>query len=71
MSSRPVELFGLAAPEMLGQQREPLHQPRDIDDALLEHRAVAGERHALGVEAFELLASRARPRPGRKLARTR
>ena len=35
------------------RQREPLHQRRDIDDALLQHRPVAGERDPLRVEALQ------------------
>ena len=76
MSSRPVELFGLAAPETLGGSARRSSQRREIDDALLQHRAVAGERHALGVQAFEPLgdararvpagSSRARDRPPRR-----
>ena len=39
-------------------QLQPLHQPRDIDDALLQHRPLAGQRHGLGVEAFQPIAYR-------------
>ena len=42
-----------------GQQRQPLLQRRDIDDALFQHGALAGEVDALGVEAFELIGDRA------------
>ena len=59
MSSRPVELFGFAAPERFGLSSSRSMQPRDIDDAFLEHRPLARERHRLGIEALQPLANRA------------
>src|SRR5579862_1276309 len=37
------------------QKIEPFDQRRDIDDAFLQHRAIAGQRDALRLEAVEML----------------
>ena len=55
MSRRPVELFGFAAAERLGSSASRSSQRRDIDDALFQRGAVAGQVDAFGIEAFELV----------------
>ena len=57
MSMRPVELFGFAAPDRLGLQLQPLHQPGDIDDPFLQHGAFARQRDGLRVQALEPVAN--------------
>src|ERR1700691_5925898 len=51
--------FGVCGAGKVGPKLEALDEPRDIDDAFLEHRPLASERHRLGVEALQPLADRA------------
>ena len=61
-SSRPVELFGLAAATICLRQREAFEQRHDIDAAGLQHRAV-GEIDLVQLELVDALGDgRARAR---------
>ncbi len=56
-SSRPVELFGLAAAATLCGQREAFHQRHDVDAAGFQHRAVA-ERDLVQLQFVDALGDR-------------
>ena len=54
--------LGIGRPGDAGRQREALHQRRDIDDALLQDRAIALKRHLFRVQALQPFED-ARPPP--------
>ena len=55
MSSRPVELFGLATAEKLSGRLQIFEQRNDIDAAAFQHRAVAFEVDLVGFHIAELI----------------
>ena len=61
-ASRALRVCGA---RKVGPQLQPLHQPSDIDDALLENGALARQRDGLCVQAFEPIANGALA-PGQK-----
>ena len=63
-SSRPVELFGLAAATISRRQRETLQQRHDVDAVGLQHRAV-GQVDFVQLQFVDALGHRG-ARPGQK-----